>query len=123
MKVNPKIKEGDVVEGKITGVQSYGIFIKLDDECSGLVHATELEKLESENPLRFFKVGQVLKVKVLRIKPGGKQAILRIHRTSHYKRRMGASSFETASGFGALERQIPVWVKEAKEKTLRVTSL
>ena len=116
MKIISKIKEGDVVEGKITGVQSYGIFIKLNDECSGLVHATELEKLESENPARFFKVGQGLKVKVLRIKPGGKQAVLRIHRGTNHKRRMGASSFETAGGFSALEKQIPRWIKEAKEK-------
>ena len=116
MKIIPKIKEGDIVEGKITGVQSYGVFIKLDDECSGLVHATELEKLESENPVRFFKVGQVLKVKVLRVKPGGKQAVLRIHRNTSHKRRMGANTFETANGFSALEKQIPIWVKEAKEK-------
>lgn len=116
MKVIPRIKEGDIVEGKITGIQSYGVFIKLDDECSGLVHATELEKLESENLARFFKIGQVLKVKVLRIKQGGKQAILRIHRTTNYKRKMGASGFETASGFAALEKQVPIWIKEAKEK-------
>lgn len=118
MKVIPRIKEGDIVEGKITGVQSYGIFIKLDDECSGLVHATELEKLESENPIRFFKVGQVLKVKVLRIKLGGKQAVLRIHRIANHKQRMGASSFETVGGFGALEKQMPAWIKEAKEKDI-----
>lgn len=116
MKDSRKIKEGDVVDGKITGVQPYGIFIKLDDECSGLIHVTELEKLESENPDKYFKVGQVLQVKVLRIKPGGKQAILRINRTTNHKRRVGASSFETSSGFNALKKQMPIWVKEAKEK-------
>lgn len=116
MKVTSRIKDGDIVDGRVTGIQPYGIFIKLNDECSGLVHATELEKMESENPIRFFKIGQVLKVKVLRIKPGGKQAILRIQRTARQKRKMGASRFETAGGFGALEKQLPTWIKEAKEK-------
>ena len=115
MRNNDQFKEGDVVEGRITGVQPYGIFIKLNDECSGLIHATELEKLEGQNPSRFFKVGQILKVKVLRIKPGGKQAVLRVHRGPDGRRRMSASQFETNGGFGAVRRQMDVWVQEAKD--------
>jgi len=113
MKTNYQLKEGDVVEGRITGIQAYGIFIKLNDECSGLVHTSELGKLESDNPSRFFKIGQPLKVKILRIKPGGKQAVLRIHRTQAFKRRMGASSFETNSGFSAVKKQMTTWVQDA----------
>ena len=113
MKTSYQLKEGDVVEGRITGVQGYGIFIKLNDECSGLVHASELGKIESDNPNRFFKIGQPLKVKILRIKPGGKQAVLRIHRTPANKRRMGASSFETNSGFSAVKKQMAIWIQDA----------
>ncbi|MCL2560601.1 MAG: S1 RNA-binding domain-containing protein [Turicibacter sp.] len=115
MKNSENIKEGDVVTGKVTGIQSYGIFVKLNNECSGLVHVTELEKLESENPIRFYKIGQIVKVKILRIKSGGKQAVLRIHRPIQ-KRRLGASGFETESGFGALEKEIPIWIEAAKKR-------
>ncbi|MCL1990620.1 MAG: S1 RNA-binding domain-containing protein [Defluviitaleaceae bacterium] len=114
MKSRYEFKEGDVIEGRITGIQPYGIFIKLNDECSGLVHATELEKLENENPSRFFKIGQSLKVKVLRVKPGGRQAVLKLQRATHLKRRMGARGFETENGFLQLKRQLPIWVREAK---------
>ena len=115
MKTNYQLKEGDIVEGRITGVQAYGVFIKLNDECNGLVHASELGKLECNNLNRFFKIGQPLKVKILRIKPGGKQAVLRIHRTPANKRRMGASSFETNSGFSAIKKQMPSWIQDAKD--------
>ena len=115
MKTIPKIKEGDIIEGKITGIQSYGVFIKLNDECSGLVHSSELEKLEKQNPFRFFKIGQPLRVKVLRVKLGGKQAVLRIQRTPQHRRRVGANNFETDNGFDVLEKKIPRWIKEAKE--------
>jgi len=111
-----KFKEGDVVEGRITGVQSYGIFLKLTDECSGLIHATELEKLEMENPNRFYKIGQPLKVKILRIKPGGKQAVLRIQRSNGNRRRVGAKNFETESGFTRIKKELDKWVREAKDK-------
>lgn len=116
MKEHSTIKEGDVLEGKITGIQPYGVFIKLSEDCSGLVHTTELERLESENPLRFFKIGQSVKVKVLRIKPGGQQAVLRLHRASNQKRRVGASHFETANGFSVLEQKLPQWVAQSKGK-------
>jgi len=108
-------KEGDVVEGKITGIQPYGIFLRLSDVCSGLIHITELEKLEHDNPNRFFKIGQPLKVKILRIKPGGQQAVLRIHR-GNSRKRMGASNFETPKGFEGLANEIPDWILEAKKK-------
>ena len=115
MKTKYQFKEGDIVEGRITGIQPYGIFIKLNDECSGLVHATELERLESENPNRFFKIGQPVKVKILRIKANGKQAVLRIHRSAETKRRTNASHFETDSGFATMEKQLEKWIQEAKD--------
>ena len=115
MKTNYQFKEGEIVEGRITGVQTYGIFIKLSDTCSGLVHTSELDKLESENPTRFFKIGQPVKVKILRIKPGGKQVVLRFHRGAESKRRMGASSFETKSGFSAIKKQMTIWIQQAKD--------
>lgn len=109
-------KEGDVIEGRITGVQSYGIFVRLSDTCSGLVHTSELEKLESREPTRFFKLGQAIKVRVVRVRPGGTQYILKIHREKGSNRRVGASNFETASGFGALQTSMRNWVQEAKNK-------
>ena len=114
---NYQIKEGDIVEGRITGIQPYGIFVKLSDECSGLIHASELEKLESTNPSRFFKIGQQLKVKVLRVKPGGTQVVLKIYRgdSNNNVRRVGASNFETINGFNALEKKMETWVQEAKD--------
>lgn len=113
---NFEFKEGDVVEGRITGVQSYGIFVRLSDQCSGLVHASELEKLESREPTRFFKLGQTIKVRVLKTKPGGTQFILKIYREKGSSRRVGASNFETNTGFAVLERKLPEWVCDAKEK-------
>jgi len=115
MVMNRKLQEGDVIEGQITGIQPYGIFVKLTHNCSGLVHATELDRFENANTNRFFKVGQPLKVKILKIKPGGEKAILRINRTAKERQKIGASNFETTSGFVALKKQMATWVAIAKE--------
>jgi len=111
-----KIKEGNVVTGKVTGIQPYGLFVKLNEECSGLIHKTELNESENEDMDRYFKVGQSLKVKILRIKPGGKQAILRVQRTTFRKRRRTAKHFETARGFESLKEQLPTFVRAALKK-------
>ena len=111
-----EFKEGEIVEGRVTGVQSYGIFVRLNEVCSGLVHASELEKLESREPSRFFKLGQTIKVRIIKAKPGGTQFILKIYREKGSSRRVGASNFETNGGFEALHNKMPEWIEEAKEK-------
>lgn len=111
-----KIKEGNIITGKITGIQPYGLFVKLSEECSGLIHKTELNELEAENMEHYFKVGQLLKVKILRIKPGGKQAILRIHRAPLRRRRRTAKHFETTRGFESLKEQLPLFIRAALKK-------
>jgi len=113
---NLEFKEGDIVEGRITGVQSYGIFVRLSDQCSGLVHASELEKLESREPSRFFKLGQTIKVRIIRAKPGGTQFILKIYRERGSSRRVGAANFETNGGFEGLSNKIPEWIQDAKDQ-------
>ena len=32
-----KIKEGSIVRGKVTGIQSYGAFVQLSEDCNGLI--------------------------------------------------------------------------------------
>ena len=34
-------KIGDVIDGVVSGIQNYGVFVKLDDQTQGLVHISE----------------------------------------------------------------------------------
>ena len=33
---------GNIVKGEITGIESYGLFVKLDNDYTGLVHISEI---------------------------------------------------------------------------------
>ena len=59
-------KIGDTVEGVITGVVDFGIFIKFND-LEGLVHISELAYQLVKNPSDLFKVGDKAKAKVIEI--------------------------------------------------------
>lgn len=58
------LKVGDVVEGTVSGILTYGLFITFDG-LEGLVHVSEIDWGHVNNPSKFAKVGQKIKVKVI----------------------------------------------------------
>jgi small subunit ribosomal protein S1 len=65
-----KYQVGDVVEGEITGIVDFGVFVKLETGLEGLVHISEIDWGLVEDPHALFKVGERVKVKVIEIKDG-----------------------------------------------------
>ncbi|MBV9349390.1 MAG: S1 RNA-binding domain-containing protein [Patescibacteria group bacterium] len=61
---------GDIVEGTVTGIVDFGIFIKVEEGLEGLVHISEIDWGLVEDPHAFAKVGDAVKVKVIDIKDG-----------------------------------------------------
>jgi len=69
-----KYSVGDVIEGPITGVVDFGIFIKLEEGLEGLAHISELDWSLVENPNDLFSVGDKIKAKVIGV-DGGKVSL------------------------------------------------
>lgn len=60
------LKEGDIVEGTVSGILTYGLFVTFDG-LEGLVHVSEIDWGHVTNPSKFAKVGQKIKVKIIGI--------------------------------------------------------
>lgn len=58
---------GDVIEGLVTGVQNYGVFVKLTDTEQGLVHISECKHGYVSEVDSVINVGDKVKVKVIDI--------------------------------------------------------
>ena len=58
---------GDIVNGTVTKVTSFGVFVELEENLEGLLHISELADHKVENPLDIVKAGQSVEVKVLRV--------------------------------------------------------
>jgi len=58
------LKQGDIVEGVVSGILSYGLFVTFDG-LEGLVHVSEIDWGHVNNPGKFAKVGMKVKVKVI----------------------------------------------------------
>ena len=61
----PKVKRGDIVDVKITGIQPYGAFASLPDNSTGLIHISEISDKFVKSIDSFVKVGEFIKVKVI----------------------------------------------------------
>jgi small subunit ribosomal protein S1 len=58
---------GTVVEGAITKITNFGVFVELEPELEGLLHVSELTDKKDVSPEDIVKVGDKVKVKVLRV--------------------------------------------------------
>jgi small subunit ribosomal protein S1 len=58
---------GTVVEGEITNVTDFGVFVKLEEGIEGLVHVSELSKDKVKTPVGMYQVGDTLKAIVINV--------------------------------------------------------
>ncbi len=63
-------KIGDILDGEVTGIVDFGIFVKVNKGLEGLVHISEIDWSLVENPREHVTVGEKLKVKVIEVKDG-----------------------------------------------------
>lgn len=63
---------GDILDGKVTGMTSFGAFISLPENKTGMVHISEVASVYVSDIHDHLKEGQQVKVKVIDITPQGK---------------------------------------------------
>ena len=63
---------GQIVEGKVTGITNFGVFVDLGEGKSGLVHISEIAQTYVNDVNEHVKVGDVVKMKILTVSDDGK---------------------------------------------------
>lgn len=72
------IKEGDIFEGKVVRLVSFGAFVQILPGIEGLVHISQITEDHIAKPEDVLKEGQSIKVKVLNIDKDNKKLSLSI---------------------------------------------
>lgn len=62
-----KYKVGMTVEGTVTAVTDFGVFVEFSDKLEGLIHISEIAWQRIDNPHDFVKVGQKVKAEIIGI--------------------------------------------------------
>lgn len=104
------IKVGRIVEGQITGVTKYGVFVSLEDNYVGMIHISEVSNKFIEDLNNLFKIGDLIKVKVLSIDEDKLQVKLSIKKIGKQSKRKGIE--EKGIGFEPLKEKMNEWIEE-----------
>ena len=62
-----RLKEGDIVEGKIERMESYGVFINIGEGLTGLCHISQITNKFIKSPKEVVKAGEDVKAKILKV--------------------------------------------------------
>lgn len=60
-------KVGNVIEGKVTAVTDFGVFVEFGENLEGLVHISEIAWQRIDDPRDLVKVGQEIKAEIIKI--------------------------------------------------------
>jgi small subunit ribosomal protein S1 len=72
--------EGDVVEGKVTKVVTFGAFVEIMPGVEGLVHISELAQHHVENPREVVAQGDQVQAKIIEVDPERRRLSLSLKR-------------------------------------------
>ncbi|EKN5172048.1 30S ribosomal protein S1 [Staphylococcus pseudintermedius] len=67
--IQEKYGEGDIVEGKVMRLASFGAFVEIGSGLQGLVHISEISHKHIGTPGEVLEPGQTVQVKILGINP------------------------------------------------------
>lgn len=113
-----KYKKGKIVRGIVSGIESYGIFVKFDEYYSGLIHISEISDNFVKNINDLVNAGDIIYVKVMDVDDKHFQLKLSIKNIEYKKkpRIIRKKIKETNLGFRNLKYHLPYWIEENLKK-------
>jgi small subunit ribosomal protein S1 len=67
MDAESRYYEGQLIEGQVTNVVSFGAFVRLEEGLEGLIHVSELAEGNFLHPRNVIREGDLVRVRVLNI--------------------------------------------------------
>ncbi len=117
-----KYKKGKVVKATVTGIESYGVFVSLDEYYSGLIHISEISHSYVKNITDYVNIGDIIYVEILDVDDELSQLKLSI-KNIDYKKKANFKKkkiVETSLGFKTLAYKLPIWIDDNLEKMKKV---
>ena len=115
-------KVGEIIEGTITSIKSFGALMIFEDERKGLLHISEIANTFIKNIYRYLVVGKTYQVKILNIEDDGflKVSINKITKEEKNEYKLSANKHvpikEEYVDFEALKNNLSDWLGKEEEK-------
>ena len=107
-----KYYKNEIVEGLVTGIENYGIFVSLDEYYSGLIHISEISSGYVKDVNKFVNIGETIRVRVLDSDDDSFHVKLSIKDLDYRINRNKSKIMETGTGFEILKKSLSNWINE-----------
>ncbi len=101
------LKEGQLIEAKVTHLTKFGAFARLDENLEGLIHVSELSEHRINHPKEVVQEGDVVTLRVIKIDPERRRIGLSL-------RKVDSAAYSDLDWKMALAEEV-VEVQEAKD--------
>ncbi|SKA11262.1 general stress protein 13 [Pilibacter termitis] len=114
-------KIGDIVTGRVTGIQPYGAFITLEDNTQGLIHVSEIQSGYTKNIAEKLALHQEIRAKIIDIDDYSKKISLSLRVLEKYPvnppfhKKKYSTNKNKKIGFQTIENSLDEWIKVALE--------
>ncbi len=112
-------KIGDIVSGKVTGIEKYGFFILIENETTGLVHISEITDSFVHNIKDYVDINEIIRARVIGYDEEDPAKLKLSIKDMQYSDRffLEFPIHETESKFKNLQSSLTGWIQE-KEKEM-----
>lgn len=122
-----KYRNGQIVEGVISGIQAYGAFVSIDEDTTGLIHISEISDDFVRDIRQFVSQGEHIVAKIIDTSEGPKQLRLSLKALNYSSRKDRTDKDykrpllpEGSIGFHTLAIKMPQWLKDKEQDMIRV---
>lgn len=108
-------KVGNIVKGEVTGIEPYGIFIKVND-FTGLIHISEIANRFVSNITYYVNIGDKIYAKIIDVDEDNKRLKLSIKGLNYKEFYNNRKVNESVRGFSPLQENLEKWTRETLEE-------
>ncbi len=112
-----KFHPGDIVEGTITRITTFGAFARIEDGIEGLIHVSELGDSHVANPRQVVQEGERHRMRILRVEPERRRLGLSLRGVDQPDdQAFGSYSFGHDYGAPTIGQALGGWEEQADER-------
>ena len=114
--VPTKYPVGVLVDGLVTNITDFGLFVEVEEGIEGLIHVSEISSKKIKSPAEMFKEGVTVQAKVIHVSAEERRLGLSIRQLKEDEEKKKPKEFRTTSGDSAGGQTLGDMIKQKLEE-------
>lgn len=114
--VPSKYPVGGIIDGLVTNITDFGLFVEVEEGIEGLIHVSEISSKKIKSPAEMFKEGVTIQAKVIHVSAEERRLGLSIRQLKEDEEKKKPKEFRTTSGDSAGGQSLGDLIKQKLEE-------